>query len=66
MRNSGLMIVMMLSPKTEKQKTQSHVTVRMAKGQQQAVMKLLKMVSMQVAVSQRQLARVQVVHDKAH
>lgn len=60
------MVIMMISPKTEKPKTEKQVVVIMATGQQQAVMNLLKVVSAQAAVSQQQLASVQVMRDKAH
>lgn len=67
MRNIGLMVITMISPKTEKQKTEKQVVpvVIMAGGQQQAVMNLLKMVRVQTVVSHLQLASVQAVHDKA-
>lgn len=68
MRNIGLMIITMISPKTENKKTQKRAVpvVIMAPGQQQAVMNLLKMVRVQTVVSQQQLASVQAVHGKAH
>ncbi len=71
MRNIGLMIITMISPKTEnkkKNKTQKPVVpvVIMALGQQQAVMNLLEMVRVQTVVSQWQLAGVQAVYGKAH
>lgn len=67
MRNIGLMVITMISPKTEKKKTEKPVVpgVIMASGQQ-AVMNLLKMVRVQTAISQQQLASVQAVHGKAH
>lgn len=66
MKNTGLMVNTMISPKTEKQKTKKQVMGIMAMGQQQAVMNLQQMVTMQAVVSQHQLASLQVVHDKAH
>ena len=68
MRNIGLMVFTMISPKTEKQKTEKEVMprVQLAPGRQQAVMNLLKMVRGQMGVNQLQLANVQAVHDKAH
>lgn len=67
MRNIGLMVITMISPKTEKKKTEKPVVpgVKMAAGQQ-AVMNLLKMVRVQTANSLQQLASVQAVQGKAH
>lgn len=68
MRNIGLMVIKMISPQTEKQKTQKPVVpvVIMALGQRPAVRNLLKMVRVQMVVSQQQLASAQAVHGKAH
>lgn len=68
MRNFGLMVITMISPQTEKEKTEKLVVpvVIKARGQQQEVMNLLKMVRVQTAVSHLQPESVQVVHDMAH
>lgn len=69
MRNIGLMVITVISPKTEKKKAEKQEMpgVIMAPGQQQAVMNLLKMVRVQTVVGQQQqLADIQAVHDKAH
>lgn len=67
MRNIGLMVITMISPKTEKNKTQKQVmpvVIMAARQQQQAVM---KMVRVQTVVSQKQqLANVQAVNGMAH
>lgn len=67
MRNTGLMVFMVMSLKLEKQKTEKQEIpmVIMALDHQQAVMNLLKMVREQMMMSQQQLANVQAVHSKA-
>lgn len=67
MRNTGLMVFMVMSLKLEKQKTEKQEIpmVIMALDHQQAVMNLLKMVRVQMMMSQQQLANVQAVHSKA-
>lgn len=69
MTNIGLMVITMISrkpkPKNKKNKKRQKrevPAVKMAPGQQQAVMNLLKMVRVQTAVNQQQLAGIQVVH----
>lgn len=68
MRNTGLMVIAMISSKTEKQKTESHVmpVVILAVGQRQAAVNLLKVVWGHMLMNQQQLANVQAVHGKGH
>lgn len=67
MWNTGLMVFMVMFLKLEKQKTEKQEIpmVIMALDHQQAVMNLLKMVRVQMMMSQQQLANVQAVHSKA-
>lgn len=65
MRNNGLMVITMISPKTQKQKTEGidgDYGNRPTAGSDESA----ENESMQTAVSLQQLACVQVVHVKAH